>query len=53
MPEDKPQAKQDQQVQVVRTSEELRQKILDVRTRVQEATKPEGPLSILKVTTTT
>lgn len=37
----------------VKTAEDLRRKIAEVRRRVDEATKPAGPLSLLKLTTST
>jgi hypothetical protein len=51
MPDEKPQPTMDQPSKQVRTSEELRQKINEVRTRVEEAARPAGPLSIFHVTT--
>jgi hypothetical protein len=37
----------------VRTPQELRAKIEEVRARIAEATKPVRPLSLLKITTST
>ena len=55
MADDKSQPKTDQRrPEQVQTAEDLRQKIAEVRGRVEEATKPAGPLSLLfGVTTST
>jgi len=37
----------------VRTARDLHEKINEVRTRVDEASKPTGPLGIFKLTTST
>ena len=37
----------------IRTVDDLRRKIKEVRIRVDEAIKPGGPLRVLKVTTST
>ena len=37
----------------IRTPEDLRRKIREVRIRVDEALKPSGPLRLLKITTST
>ncbi len=39
--------------QQIRTDEDLRQLINEVRIRLAEATKPAGPLRIFKITTST
>ena len=52
MADDKAEPKVEKPSQI-RTFEDLRRKINEVRIRVDKATKPAGPLSIFKVTTST